>query len=236
MSCTPSLTKRITIKAVATARVWGRCEIMETTMTKKDLVKGARNIEEMTGVLSQTVKLYEGLYSKKCKDTSGLTVEQWMEQCGVSRFVTKSGTKKGYTPGLILGAWHPMMRRKKADGTIQARVYKRVPAKYVNEDSNEIFDVFTREEAEKRVAQGGNNGGRIVRTMLVDVPDTRWSIRVINQGLTQKFDHKKWEEREVESGLAWEAVEECFIIVEKQGENGETVRTMQEISKEEVKF
>lgn len=204
-------------------------------MSKKDLVKGARNIEEMTGVLSQTVKLYEGLYSKKCKDTSGLTVEQWMEQCGVSRFVTPKGVKKGYTPGLILGAWHPMMRRKKADGTVQARVYKRVAAKWSDDDNN-LFDVFTREEAEKRVAQGGNNGGRIVRTMLVDVPDTRWSIRVINQGLTQKFDHKKWEEREVESDLAWEAVEECFIIKEEQDENGVSVRTMVEVSKDEVKF
>lgn len=204
-------------------------------MSKKDLLKGAKDIEDMTGVLSQVVKLYAGLYNRKCKNTSGLTVEEWMLQCGVPRFVTSKGVKKGYTPKLILDAWHPAMRRVRTDGTIQARVYKRVSATWVDADANS-HDVFTRAEAEKRVAQGGNNGARIVRTMLVDVADTKWSVRTINRGLIQKFEHKVWEEREVMSDLAWEEVEECFIITEKQNENGETVRAMVEVSKDEVKF
>lgn len=204
-------------------------------LSASDERKGAKDILDLTGNLSQVCKQYEGIYSKSLPNTKGLTVEAWMSANGVERFVTKSGAKKGYTPGIILGAWHPMMKHKKADGTFQASVYRVRPAKYTDADG-ETFDVFTYEEAQKRASLGGNNGAVIKRTMLIPVPDTRWSVDTINKGLLQKWDYKKYEEREIEGDLAWEEVDKVYIIRESKNENGELVRNVEEVSKDEVTF
>lgn len=205
------------------------------TLNKKEERNGARNIEELTGVLSQTLKLYEGLYTKKLKDTNGQTVETWMQAHGVERFVTKGGTKKGYTPGIIIGAWHPMMRKKLADGTYKLSVYKQKTAMYVDTDGEKYY-VFTAKEAAKRVEFGGNNGTPIKRTVLCEVPDTRWSVRTINQGLMQKYDQKKWAEKTATTTEAWEQVGLCYIVMEEKSENGKTERIMMEVPKDEVIF
>lgn len=200
-------------------------------MTSKEMREGARNIRKMTKTLGQVCKCYEGLYRDVCVADSKLTVEDWMEKMGVPRFVAPNGKKKGYTPGLILGAWHPKMKKETLDGKVHARIFKNVKAVYTDANGAK-YDVFTKDEAAKRVAKGGNNGAPIKCCTLVDIPTEGWSIDKIDTGLMQKFNYPKFAKTVSEDAEAWRNVEECYIVTEK--EDGE--RVMELVAKSDVTF
>ena len=210
----------------------------QTTISKKQENKGARGILDLTGQLSQVLKQFEGIYTKKLPDTDGLTVESWMSAMGVERFVQtgKDGkeTKKGYTPGTIKAGWNDAMQ----DGNMH--IFRNVPAKYkpVAEDVERFglkdFDtslrVFTKEEAEKP------DGKPISRYMLTAVPDNKWSVQTILKGLKQGKNFAKENDKSVADDLAWESIEHVYIVTYRKNSEGETVRVISEVNKDCVVF
>lgn len=152
-----------------------------------------------------------------------------MSAMGVERFTTtnKSGkvTKKGYTPGTIRKGWNDSMQTEEG----KMCVFKNVPAKYKDEDGT-VYRVFTPEEAEKI------DGKCVSRFMLSEIADDKWTVAIILRGLKQGRDFKKYNDRSVESEMAWEEVENLCIIRVVEDENGKEVREIVEIEKDEVYF
>ena len=111
----------------------------QTKITVKQENKGKRGILDLTGQISQVLKQFEGIYTRKLPETDGLTVEDWMEAHGVPRFVTPKGVKKGYTPALINGGWREEMLEVNDSNKVMGNyIFKNVPAKYVmDEDDKE---------------------------------------------------------------------------------------------------
>lgn len=212
----------------------------QVTITKKQENKGARGILDLTSHLSQVLKQFEGLWGKPLPDCDGLTVEQWMAAHGVNRFVNpKNGTKKGYTPALLMSGWHKGMKNTEAGG-IRAFVYRNVPAKYQPgpedvarwglKDFETFFRVFTKEEAEKV------DGKPISRYMLTPIADNRWSVATILKGLKQGNNFEKENDKSVESDLNWESLEHVYIVRFDKDKDGNVVRRIIEVNKELVQF
>lgn len=213
----------------------------QVTITKKQENKGAKGILDMTSTLGQVLKQFEGLYTKALPDCDGLTVEGWMSAHGVKRFekVSKGGnvTKKGYTPALLMDGWHEGMKQDKV-----AYTFKNVAAKYVPspEEANDLnipvtegeiaFRVFTKEEAEKI------DGKPISRYMLKAVPETKWSVNTILKGLKQGTNFEKENDKMILSDLAWESMEEVYIVWYHKDENGNVSRVIKSVNKEFVRF
>lgn len=223
--------------------MWGCYIVMKTqvTITKKQENKGAKGILDLTSTLGQVLKQFDGIYGKVLPDTDGLTVEGWMSAHGVKRFEKESKggnvTKKGYTPALLMDGWHEGMKQDKV-----AYVFKNVAAKYfpTPEECVELnlpvtdkeigFRVFTKEEAEKI------DGTPISRYMLKAVPETKWSVNTILKGLKQGDNFDKENDKAINSDLAWDELEEVYIVWYHKNAEGEVTRNLREIAKEFVKF
>ena len=186
-------------------------------------------ILDLTGQLSQVLKQFDGIYSCKLEETDGLTVESYMTELGVPRFVTKSGVKKGYTPGLINAAWNDNMLLKSSEGKVMGNcIYKNVAAKYMREENGgeKAYRVFASEEAALSA-----EGKAITRYQLVQVGTTKWNVRTILKGLLQSKHHDKESEKAEESEKSWAAIEECWIVV-NEGKERKAVK----VSKDRVAF
>lgn len=205
----------------------------QNTITKKQENKGRRGILDLTGQISQVLKQFEGIYTKKLPETGGLTVEGWMSAHGVERFVTPKGAKKGYTPALVMAGWHDEM---KADKT--AYVFKNVAAKFAipceeagawGYQAAKSFRVFTKEEAEKE------DGKPISRYMLVPVAPNKWSVDTILKGLIQGAEFEKHEEKMILSDCEWAKLEKVYIV-RYDKVDGQVVRRIIEVQKSAVEF
>lgn len=195
------------------------------TLNAKQVNKGALDIMRMTSQLTQVLRQFETLYAKKLPSCEGLTVEAWMSAMGVERFtVTKKDgkvQKKGYTPGTIRKGWHTAMQTESG----KMCIFKNVLAKYKTEDGS-VESVYTIEEASKI------DGKCVTRYMLTEIADDKWTVNLILRGLRQGRDFKKYNDRSVDTDLAWAGMEDLCII--KKGENGE--REIVKIEKSEVYF
>lgn len=214
-----------------------------TTITKKQESKGAKDILNLTGKLSQVLKQFDGIYSQKLPNTDGLTVESWMSAHGVERFVSvsKTGaqTKKGYTPGCIRQGWDASMKKVDSEGNATMYIYKAVTAKYrpVQEECMRLglkedawFRVFSEEEALK------DDGAPIKRYELVSVGDSKWSVSKVLKGLTQSRNIKSETKKHEKALEAWDKIDRVYIIVESKNEDGTISRRPIEICKNHVEF
>jgi len=201
----------------------------QSTITRKQENKGMRGILDLTGRESQVLKQFEGIYSCKLPETDGLTVESWMEAHGVPRFVTPKGVKKGYTPILIAGGFNEAMLLKSSEGKVMGScTYRNVPAKYMLEENGgeKSYRVYA-SEAEALSA----DGKAISKYQLVQIPDNNWSVRIILRGLIQSAHHDAEAEKAKKSVEKWDAIEECWIVV-NDGKERKAVK----VSKDRVVF
>lgn len=200
-----------------------------TTLNAKQINGGSREIISKTSQLTQVLRTFETLYTQKLPSCDGLTVEAWMSAMGVERFtVTKQNgkvQKKGYTPGTIRKGWNDSMQTEEG----KMCVFKNVPAKYKDEEGT-VYRVFTPEEAAKI------DGKCVSRFMLSEIADDKWTVAIILRGLKQGRDFKKYNDRSVESEMAWEEMENLCIIRVVEDENGKQSREIVEIEKDEVYF
>lgn len=214
-----------------TAPVWGHYTIMATSVTlnAKQVNAGSREIINATSQLTQVLRTFVSLYTQKLSSCEGMTVEAWMSAMGVERFTTtnKLGkvTKRGYTPGTIRKGWNTSMQTEAG----KMCVFKNMPAKYKDEDGT-VYRVFTPEEAAKI------DGKCITRFMLSEIADDKWTVAIILRGLKQGRDYKKYNDRSVESELNWEELDELCIIRVVEDENGQEVREIVNVNKDEVYF
>lgn len=214
-----------------TAHVWGHYIIMATnvTLNAKQINGGSREIISKTSQLTQVLRTFETLYTQKLPSCDGMTVEGFMSAMGVERFTTtnKKGqvTKKGYTPGTIRKGWNTSMQTEAG----KMCVFKNMPAKYKDEDGT-VYRVFTPEEAAKI------DGKCVTRFMLSEIADDKWTVAIILRGLKQGRDYKKYNDRSVESELNWEELDELCIIRVVEDENGQEVREIVNVNKDEVYF
>ena len=202
----------------------------QTEITKKQENKAIRGIYDLTGQLSQVLKVFDGIYHRTLPDTNGLTVEDTMLHFGVPRFVTPKGVKKGYTPGLINAAWRNEMLLKSDDGKVLGNcVFKNVAAKYMmvgDDDKKRAYRVYESEaEALKE------DGKPLSLYKLVQIDPCRWSVRAIMKGLKQSKEYDKESKKAESSATAWEDVKECWIVVTKG-----SVRVAKRIDKSSVEF
>lgn len=218
-------------------------ETTQVTITRAQENKGANSIIGLTSQLGQVLKQFVGIYNAVLKDkdggTLGLTVEQWMSAHGVERFTCKNGVKKGYTPALLFDAWHEGMKDAN-NGKTRAFVFKNVPAKFTPTPENAIewglsdvetsFRVFTKEEAEKV------DGTPISRYMLQEVGECKWSVATILRGLRQGKRFDKENDKQVNSDLLWESIENVYIVRLAKDEDGNVSRHIIEVNKEHVTF
>lgn len=233
LQCTPH-PLFINFKAVVTALVWGHYIIMATngTLNAKQINGGTREIISKTSQLTQVLRTFATLYTKKLPSCDGMTVEGFMSAMGVERFTTtnKSGkvTKKGYTPGTIRQGWNDSMQTKEG----KMCVFKNVQAKYKDDKDEDgtVYRVFTHEEAEKI------DGKCVSRFMLSKIADDKWTVAIILRGLKQGRDFKKYNDRSVESEMAWEEMDNLCIIRVVEDENGKQSREIVDIEKDEVYF
>lgn len=214
-----------------TAPVWGHYTIMATSVTlnAKQVNAGSREIINATSQLTQVLRTFVSLYTQKLSSCEGMTVEAWMSAMGVERFTTtnKLGkvTKRGYTPGTIRKGWNTSMQTEAG----KMCVFKNMPAKYKDEDGT-VYRVFTPEEAAKI------DGKCVTRFMLSEIADDKWTVAIILRGLKQGRDYKKYNDRSVESELNWEKLDELCIIRVVEDENGQEVREIVNVNKDEVYF
>ncbi len=214
-----------------TAPVWGHYTIMATSVTlnAKQVNAGSREIINATSQLTQVLRTFVSLYTQKLSSCEGMTVEAWMSAMGVERFTTtnKLGkvTKRGYTPGTIRKGWNTSMQTEAG----KMCVFKNMPAKYKDEDGT-VYRVFTPEEAAKI------DGKCVTRFMLSEIADDKWTVAIILRGLKQGRDYKKYNDRSVESELNWEELDELCIIRVVEDENGQEVREIVNVNKDEVYF
>lgn len=214
-----------------TAPVWGHYTIMATSVTlnAKQVNAGSREIINATSQLTQVLRTFASLYTQKLSSCEGMTVEAWMNAMGVERFTTtnKLGkvTKKDYTPGTIRKGWNTSMQTEAG----KMCVFKNMPAKYKDEDGT-VYRVFTPEEAAKI------DGKCVTRFMLSEIADDKWTVAIILRGLKQGRDYKKYNDRSVESELNWEELDELCIIRVVEDENGQEVREIVNVNKDEVYF
>lgn len=214
-----------------TAPVWGHYTIMATSVTlnAKQVNAGSREIINATSQLTQVLRTFVSLYTQKLSSCEGMTVEAWMSAMGVERFTTtnKLGkvTKRDYTPGTIRKGWNTSMQTEAG----KMCVFKNMPAKYKDEDGT-VYRVFTPEEAAKI------DGKCVTRFMLSEIADDKWTVAIILRGLKQGRDYKKYNDRSVESELNWEELDELCIIRVVEDENGQEVREIVNVNKDEVYF
>lgn len=220
----------------------GYFSIMKTqvTISKKQENKGVRGILDLTSQLGQVLKQFSGIYDHALPECDGLTVEGWMEAHGVHRFVAKNGSKKGYTPTLLMEGWHFAMQTRNEEGkVVTSSVFKNVPAKVViaepDDPEGKAYRVFTKEEAEKV------DGKPISRYMLVEIPENKWSVATILRGLKQTTNFAKENEKATTSEMKWEQLEHVYIVKYVKMKNAETgeemsVRKVVEVSKDRVQF
>lgn len=201
----------------------------EINLNAKQVNAGSREIISKTSQLTQVLRTFDTLYTQKLPSCDGMTVESFMSAMGVERFTTinKDGkvTKKGYTPGTIRKGWNDSMQTTEG----KMCVFKNVPAKYKDEDGT-VYRVFTPEEAAKI------DGKCVSRFMLSEIADDKWTVAIILRGLKQGRDFQKYNDRSVESEMAWEEMSELCIIRVVEEENGDQRREIVNINKDEVYF
>lgn len=199
------------------------------TLNAKQVNAGSREIINATSQLTQVLRTFASLYTQKLSSCEGMTVEAWMSAMGVERFTTtnKLGkvTKRDYTPGTIRKGWNTSMQTEAG----KMCVFKNMPAKYKDEDGT-VYRVFTPKEAAKI------DGKCVTRFMLSEIADDKWTVAIILRGLKQGRDYKKYNDRSVESELNWEELDELCIIRVVEDENGQEVREIVNVNKDEVYF
>lgn len=201
----------------------------QTTISVKQENKGKRGILDLTGQLSQVLKQFDGIYGRKLPETDGLTVEDWMDEHGVHRFVTPKGVKKGYTPALLNEGWKESMLLRNDEGKVMGNyIFKQVPAKVaISEDDKErSYRVYP--SAAEALKEDGKS---ISIYKMVLVPSNKWSVNTILSGLIQSHRYDKFSKKAAESMEKWEAIENCYIVV-----NSGKERKVVQVSKEAVQF
>jgi len=201
----------------------------QTKITVKQENKGKRGILDLTGQLSQVLKQFEGIYTRKLPETDGLTVEDWMEAHGVPRFVTPKGVKKGYTPALINGGWREEMLAVNDSNKVMGNyIFKNVPAKYVmdEDDKETAYRVYASEE---EALKADGKPISVYRLALID--PHKWSVNTILTGLIQSRKYTKLAEKSKEAEDKWAAIEHCYIVKTEGSE-----RKVIEVSKDRVEF
>lgn len=208
----------------------------QTTISVKQENKGKRGILDLTGMLSQVLKQFEGIYGRKLPETDGLTVEAWMTAHGVHRFVTKAKNgrmvKKGYTPALINEAWAEGMLLVNNSGKVCGNyIFRNKVAKVViNEgEKDKAYKVFTKAEALKA------DGKPVSKYMLDLIDPHNWSVKTILDGLIQTRKYDKLVAKAAESQEAWEDLyDEDDLYIVRMNEKGE--REIVKVQKDEVYF
>ena len=203
----------------------------QTTITIKQENKGKRGILDLTGMLSQVLKQFEGIYGRKLPETDGLTVEDWMDAHGAHRFVSPKGVKKGYTPALINAAWAEGMLLTNDEGKVCGNyIFRNKVAKVtISEDEKDkAYKVYTKEEAEKE------DGKPVTKFMLDLIDSHKWSVKTILDGLVQTRKYDKLSEKAMLSEIEWEELydeDELYIVRYEEG-----VKKVLKVQKEEVYF
>lgn len=180
------------------------------TISKKQENKGMRGILDLIGTLSQQLKTFDGVFHKVLPETDGLTVETWLAQHGVVRFVTPKGVKKGITPALFNAGVDDDLKAINADGKVMANyIYKNVVAKIaVSEgDKDKMFRVFASEEDALK-----EDGKAISIYKKVEIDCSAWSGRIMLKELQQSQEIEKHQKKAEESEVAWTNVDECWIL------------------------
>lgn len=190
-----------------------------TTLSTSQVNKGANAIISKTSALTQVLRSFADLYGQELPGTDGLTVEAWMHEMGVERFVTKNGTKKGYTPGTIRAGWSADMLTESG----QMCTFKNVRAK-VKIDGT-VYAVYTRAQAEQL------DGKPVSRYMLTEVADDKWTVALVLKGIKQSRDYATNNDKAVLSELAYEDMQD-LCIVKINGKEREIVA----VNKSEVYF
>lgn len=231
LQCTPH-PLFIHLKAVVPALVWGHYIIMakQNTMTAKQQNAGWNAVVKETHTLNQVLKSFGGIMSKKLPELEGLTVSEFLTANGIE--VTKgkisvSAIRKAWNAGMLVDS--------------KLAVFKNVPALWTPKEGNDLWEknvrayrVCSKEQAEKYVKTGEYEPFTMFRLVAVD--DYRWDTAVIARAMKQeqKFDQNN--DRAVESELAWEDMDEAYIVYDVVESDGKSTRRMRRVSKDEVKF
>lgn len=230
LQCTPH-PLFIHLKAVVSALVWGHYIIMakQNTMTAKQQNAGWNAVVKETHTLNQVLKSFGGIMSKKLPELEGLTVSEFLTANGIE--VTKSKI----SVSTIRKAWNAGML---VDSKLA--VFKNVPALWTPQKGDDLweenvraFRVCSKEEAEKYVAKGECEFITVYKLVAVD--DYRWDTAIIARAMKQGQKFDKNNDRSVESELAWNSMEEAYIVYDVV-EKDKTTHKMRRISMDDVKF
>lgn len=198
-------------------------------MTAKQQNAGWNAVVKETHTLNQVLKSFGGVMSKKLPELEGLTIGKFLAANNIEVVkgrVTVSAIRKAWNAGMLVGD--------------KLAVFKNVPVLWTPEEGDDLweenvrsFRVCTKEEAEKYVNTGEFTPTTVFKLVAVD--DYHWSTDVIARAMKQSFRFKKHNDRAVESQLAWENLEETYIVydvVEKE----HTTRKMRRVAKADAKF
>lgn len=170
-----------------------------------------------------------GIMSKKLPELEGLTVSEFLTANGIE--VTKSKI----SVSTIRKAWNAGML---VDSKLA--VFKNVPALWTPQKGDDLweenvraFRVCSKEEAEKYVAKGECEFITVYKLVAVD--DYRWDTAIIARAMKQGQKFDKNNDRSVESELAWNSMEEAYIVYDVV-EKDKTTHKMRRISMDDVKF
>lgn len=228
----PSTHYSLTFYAVVPALVWGHYIIMakQNTMTVGQINKGWNAVVKETHTLNQVLKSFGGIMSKKLPELEGLTVSEFLTANGIEVVkgkVSVSSIRKAWNVGMLV------------DGKLA--IFKNVPALWTPEEGSDLweknvrsFRVCSKVEAEKYIKTGEFTPFTMFK--LVPVDDYRWDTAVIARAMKQGQKFDKNNDRAVESELAWEDMEEAYIVYDMEISKGHFERKMRRVAKADVKF
>lgn len=200
-------------------------------MTAKQQNKGWNAVVKETHTLNQVLKSFGGIMTKKLPDLEGKSVGEFLAANGIEVFrgkVSVSALRKAWNGGMIIDN--------------KLAVFRNMPVLWTPKEGDDLweknvraFRVCTKVEAEKYVKTG--NFTPLTVYKLVAVDDYRWDTAVIARAMKQGAKFSDNNDRAVESELAWNDLEEAYIVYDVVTEStGEVVRKMRRIAKSEVKF
>lgn len=212
--------------------MWGHCNVMakQNTMTAKQQNAGWNAVVKETHTLNQVLKSFGGIMTKKLPELEGLTVGEFLTANGIEVVKGKVGVsaiRKAWNVGMLVNN--------------KLAVFKNVPALWTPQEGDDLweknvraFRVCSKAEAEKYVQTGEFTPFTAYK--LVGVDDYRWDTAVIARAMKQGVKFDTHNDRAVESELAWEALEETYIVYDVVMGKGQFERKMRRVAKSEVKF
>lgn len=201
----------------------------QNTMTARQQNAGWNAVVKKTHTLNQVLKTFGGLCSKKLPELEGLTVGQFLTENGIDV------VKGKVTVGAIRKAWNEGML---VDNKLS--LFRYVPALWAPAEGNDLYEkgrsyrVCTKEQAEKYVKTGDCEWFRLFKLMPVD--DYRWDTAVIAKAMKQGRKFIDLNDEAVKSALAWENIEDVYVVYDVVESDGKATRHMRKVNKNEVKF